>query len=108
MLTHSSSVFILICTLWHGAGGSFWEHGGKRKRKGFLGLFCGMGERTLHTHDTNMEGRKEHGGKEGKERTMEGEEKKNAKIFQSSPKAGVRQVHVCVCICISRVEITIY
>lgn len=56
---------------------------GKRKRKGFLGLFCGIGERTPHTHDTNMEGRKEHGGKEGKERTRErkGKKRKDAKTF---------------------------
>lgn len=62
--------------------GVFWKHGGKRKRKGFLGLFCGMGERTPHTHDMNMEGR-ERTWREGKERTRErkGKERKYAKTF---------------------------
>lgn len=72
---HSSSVFILICTLWHGAGGSFWKHGGKRKRKGFLGLFCGIGERSPHTHDMNMEGR-ERTWRERRKGKNKGEERK--------------------------------
>lgn len=59
---------------------------GKRKRKGFLGLFCGMKERIPDTHDMNMEGRKEYGGKErirrkGKKEQWRGKKRKYAKTF---------------------------
>lgn len=90
---------MLICTLWHGAGGSFWEHGGKRKRQGFLGLFCGMEEITPHMHDTNMEGRKGKNmeGKERKERTMEGKGKERCQDFLVFSQ-GWRTSGTCMCV----------
>lgn len=48
---------------------------GKRKRKGFLGLFCGMKERIPDTHDMNMEGKKE------RKEQGRGKERKDAKTF---------------------------
>lgn len=65
---------------------------GKRKRKGFLGLFCGIGERSPHTHDTNMEGRKGKNMKGKKERTMERKEKERCQDFLVFSTAGVRDV----------------
>lgn len=74
----------------------------KRKRKGFFGLFCGMEERTPHTHDMNMEG-KERTWRERKERTMEGRGKEKCQDFPVFSQAGVRQVHdVCVCVSVSQ------
>lgn len=74
--------------------GVFGNIGGKRKRKGFLGLFCGMGERSPHTHDTNMEGR-ERTWRERRKEQGKGKERKYAKTFQSSPRlAYVRYMYV--------------
>lgn len=94
-------MFITICTLWRGAGGSFfWEHGGKRKKE--KGSFsCGMGERTPHTHDMNMDGRERTWRERRKERKNNGEQRKGKEICQDFlvfSQAGVRQVHVCVCV----------
>lgn len=71
-------------------------------------MFCGMGERTPRTHDTNMERkeRKEHGGKEGKERTRERKGKEICQDFLVFSQ-GWRTSGTCMCMCISRVEITI-
>lgn len=50
-----------------------------------------MGERTPHTHDMNMAGKKE------RTRERKGKERKYAKSFQSSPKlAYVRYMYVYV------------
>lgn len=76
------------------------ETWGEKKEKGLFRFVLWNRERKHpNTHDTNMEGRKEHGGKEGKERTRErkGKERKDAKTFQSSPKlAYVRYMYVYV------------
>lgn len=54
---------------------------GKRKRKGFLGLFCGMGERSPHTHDMSMEGR-ERIWRERRKGKNKGEERKGKERCQ--------------------------
>lgn len=75
--------------------GVFGNMGGKRKKE--KGSFCcGIGERSPHTHDMNMEGRKEHGGK-GRKEHWRGKERKGKEICQDFAvfsQAGVRQVHV--------------
>lgn len=77
--------------------GVFWKHEGKRKRKGFFGLFCGMGERTPHTHDMNMEGR-ERTWRERKGKNNGGERKGNMPRLSSLlPRlAYIRYMYVCV------------
>lgn len=76
----------------------FWKHGGKRKRKGFLGLFCGMEEITPHMHDTNMEGR-ERTWREGKGKNK-GKERKGKELCQDFLvfSQGWRTSGTCMCV----------
>lgn len=58
-----------------------------------------LGERSPHTHDTNMEGRERtwRERRKGKKEQWRGEEKKYAKTLQSSPKlAYIRYMYVYV------------
>lgn len=72
--------------------GVFGNMGEKRKKE--KGSFCcGMGERTPHTHDMNMEGREEKEQGRGKERKG-----KMPRLSSLLPRlAYIRYMYVCVC-----------
>lgn len=53
-------------------------------------------------HDTNMEEREERTWRERKERTRERKGKEKCQDFLVFSTAGVRQVHVCVCVSVSQ------
>lgn len=78
------------------------ETWGKKKEKGlFRFVLWNGGKETPHRHDMNMEG-KERTWRERKERTMEGRGKEKCQDFPVFSQAGVRQVHVCVCVSVSQ------